>query len=616
MEELVMHSEGSTPTQDGRSIVQLFTRQVHRNPGAVALVDADRRLTYGQLDRHANRFASFLLGRHIGRGDRVAMAVERSPEAFVVLLGILKAGAAYVPLDLALPAARRAHIVRDAGARLIVAGSRKHVGGVDVPSVVLSEVTDDIEAKPEIAPPPVAEDDACCVLYTSGVSGTPKGVVVHAQALLNHFRWMMASHPIGEADVAIVHRSSALMAACWDYFGPLVSGASLVIVRERPVADMALTLRTAIEHNVTHASGTPSFWQGILDQPQKRLRQWAMLRLGITSGEPLSPALARAWRRAFPSGQLLNLYGSTECVRPLAYDVSELPDHTDVVPIGRPVPNVSVFVLDERGQPVPAGEVGELCVGGPCLFRGYLNQPALTQNRFVKNPLSANDSDILFRTGDRARRRADGLFELLGRTDGLVKIRGFRVELGDVEAALKRRPDVQDAAVLATAGIDDAPQLRAYIVARAAPAPSPAQLSAGLRSELPEYMIPTSFFALDRMPMTASGKVDRIRLLEQTRAAPDLPPAPGTIEERLSRIWSDVLHVSHVTGMSNFIELGGHSLLATRVAARVADEFNVDLPIDAFFSVTETLHSMAEGIDRLVAELATDHAPASGGSRM
>jgi acyl-CoA synthetase (AMP-forming)/AMP-acid ligase II/acyl carrier protein len=366
------------------------------------------------------------------------------------------------------------------------------------------------------------------------------------------------------------------------------------------VPDLRLILRTATEQRVTHVSGAPSTWRGLLDQPAARLRQWRTLRLGITSGEPIPPDLVWSWRRAFPSARLLNLYGLTECVRPLAFDTSRLSAEMTTVPLGDPTPNATIFVLDETGASVEDGTIGEIGVAGPCLADGYLRRPELTAERFVSIELADASTVIVFKTGDRGRLRPDGSIELIGREDNQVKIRGFRVELGDVEATLRRVDGVRDVAVVVEdRGLESA-RLVAYMSMRTAHQVSSEDVRAFLRRELPEYMVPAQCVIVDALPLTASGKVDRVRLSVGRRPAADQPiasPDPATAQ-RLARIWSDVIGMPNVAVTANFLELGGHSLQATRIAARVSDQFAVDLDMASFLSPTETVQSMADTIDR------------------
>jgi amino acid adenylation domain-containing protein len=572
-----------------------------------ALIFEERRMTYGQLNRRANQFARLLRERGAESGQVIAVSLDRSLDTFVVLLGVLKAGCAYVPLDPKLPPARRLSIAQDCKTKFLAVTERELLlDEFKGETVATWEIGDDLAAaSDENLDLPPAADDIACVLYTSGSTGRPKGVIVSGAAILNHARWMWTAYPFRDGDVALLHRSYMHMAATWDYFGPLLGGIPSVVMPGHQTSDPAVVIKACLEHGVSHISGSPGFWRAVLDQPAAVLKRWQTLRVGTTSGEQLPVSIVTDWLRTFPHARLLNVYGITEAVRPAVFETGAGDADDARVPIGRPLPHVIVHIVDETLVPVADGEVGEICVAGACLARGYFNLPELTEERFVPNPFE-EEWPTLFRTGDLGRRRADGNLEIVGRRDNQVKIRGFRVELEDVEAALQQSAAVRRAAVVAQGDHGSDRRLIAFVAPAAGASPTWLELRAFLEARLPDHMIPASFVIVPEIPLTSSGKIDRVAL-----AARDVPaaarrreascePERTMTEAALARIWSDVIGVADVGGDETFIEIGGHSLMAMQIASRVYDAFGVELPLETFFP-NPTLRAVSTIIDGLCA---------------
>ena len=592
-------------TATKQPLTSAFETAVAARDACTALLCDGLRMTYGELNRRANKFARVLRARGAESGDLVAISLDRCFDTYVVLLGILKAGCAYVPLDPMLPTARRMAVAHDCETRFLAVNDREllldefrgeTIATWEIGAALAAASDENLEIES-------AADDVACVLYTSGSTGMPKGVIVPGRAILSHAGWMWAAHPFRDGDAALLHRSYMHMAATWDYFGPLLGGIPTVLIPGHQTSDPAVILRACAEHGVTHVSGSPGFWRVLLDHPAELLERWRTLRVASTSGEQLPWGVAVDFRRVFPHARLLNVYGITEAVRPAAFDTSAIAADDLRVPIGSPLSNVAVHIVDEALAPVAAGEVGEISVAGPCLARGYLKQPELTAQRFVPNPFD-DGWPTLFRTGDLGRWRVDGNLEVIGRADQQVKIRGFRVELGDVEAALQQSPAVRRAAVVAPEERDGERRLIAYAIPAAAAHPSWLELRAFLAARLPDHMIPVSFVFVPELPLTASGKIDRVAL-----AALDIPATPrGAVGERgpdrtateqaLARIWSEVMGVVDIDGGQTFTEVGGHSLVAMQIASRVYAAFGVELPLETFFP-NPTLRAMSTAIDRL-----------------
>ena len=570
-------------------------------PDAPALLGRGRSLSYGELNRRANQLARYLLRHNPGPAERVAICFPRSSDMIVGLLGILKAGAAFVPMDLTLPVSRKLAILNDSGAAILLTADEDNVSSeFDGTTVVLREAQAQIdqEAASNLEQ---TGNSVLGVLYTSGVTGRPKGVVVPARAVLNHARWMYQTFPLRQSDVGLMHRSTMLISSTWDYFGPLLGGIPSLVLSENEAADPLVVWKNAIANQVSLVSASPAFWDAILDHVERRPFEWRTLRLATISGEQVSVRIVRRWQRQFPNACLLNVYGSTECVRPTVYDTSALSADAERVPVGTPISNVQVHILDDQLRPLPDGEHGEICVSGLCLTEGYLNLPLLTEERFIRNS-TLTDGEVLFRTGDIGRILADGNLEVTGRRDQQVKIRGYRVELGDVEAALLQFSRLRQAVVMATEDPSSGKRLVAYVVADVNPPPSPAMLREFLTAKLPDYMIPAFFVALKELPLTRSGKTDWNALLDPAihLNVEDKKPKEliGATEQSLAGIWAEVFNIDEIGRGDDFYDLGGHSVMAMQIASRVLDTFGVELPMEIFTSC-RTLGAMAKCIDDL-----------------
>jgi acyl-coenzyme A synthetase/AMP-(fatty) acid ligase/acyl carrier protein len=403
-----------------------------------------------------------------------------------------------------------------------------------------------------------------------------------------------------DEDVAVAYRPCSLIASLWDHFGALLQGVTTVVAPSvGGIADPVAIVGLAAKYGVTHASGSPAFWQAITEQPPEHLALWRRMRLGITSGEQPSISVVRAWKRAFPSAKLLNMYSATECFRPCAFDVSDLDEAASTVPAGRPMPYVALTVVNGRSEPVSPGEVGEIEVAGPCVAVGYLNQPELTNERFAT---IGGTLGRRFRTGDLGRWLSGGVLEITGRTDDLVKVRGYRVELGDVEAALAQHGDLREVAVVAHEDPLGGRRLCAYVVPRVGCALTSTEIRRHARERLPAYMVPSVFISVDALPRTRSGKIDRQAL----------PPLPRQVaheavstsqrsftEYRVERIVADTMGVQCVDRDQKLIDLGVHSLMAMQIVARLYDEFEVHVPLYEFLSADLTITNLASSIDEL-----------------
>ncbi|HEY0510562.1 MAG TPA: amino acid adenylation domain-containing protein [Thermoanaerobaculia bacterium] len=581
-----------------------FEEQARRTPEALAVAGPEERLTYGELNRRANRLAHHLRRLGAGRGTRIAVALERSPELVTAALAVWKAGGAYLPLDPAGPAERLAGVVEDAGAPWVLTldrwagsfpGRAIRLDALDTdeePWAVESDLDPDRETGP---------GDAAYVIYTSGSTGRPKGVEVPHAGLGNLIDWHLRAYGVTPADRASLVASPAFDASVWEIWPALAAGASLHAPPREVAASPAALLEWLAAEGITLAFlPTPLAEEAL----SRELPPGLSLRALLTGGDRLRrvPAADLGFR-------LVNHYGPTEAaVVATCGDVR--PDIPQVIPgIGRPIDGVEVLLLDPGLRPVPLGVLGEICLGGQGLATGYPGHPDLTARRFVPHPLAAEPGARLYRTGDLARFRPDGRIEFAGRADDQVKIRGFRVEPGEVEARLAAHPAVLEAVVAAVNDGPAGPRLAAWIVPRPGTAPAAGELRDFLRAFLPEPMVPSAWVTLAALPLTSRGKVDRAALPPPAPAAPVSREAPrGEIEETLERLWREVLGIGAAGRDDNFFDLGGHSLALAAVHERLQAELDVRLPLVELFE-NPTLRSLAARLDRREAEMVASVPP-------
>jgi amino acid adenylation domain-containing protein len=561
-----------------RCVHELFEGQAERTPGAVALVFEGEEVTYTDLNGRANRLAHHLRGMGVGPEVRVALCLERGSDMVVGLLGVLKAGGAYVPLDPSYPAERLAYMLQDSGAAVLLTQERlrgllpEHAGPVvcldgDAAALLAwSTEAPEVEVSPE---------HLAYVIYTSGSTGRPKGAMNAHRGVVNRLWWMQQQYGLTAGDVVLQKTPFSFDVSVWEFFWPLLAGARLVLARPEGHRE-PLYLSELIERaGVTTLHFVPSMLQAFLEAGE--LGRCGSVGRVLCSGEALPPALASRCLEALPSAELHNLYGPTEC----AVDVSawQCARGAERVPIGRPVANTQLYVLDAHLQPVPAGVAGELYIGGIQVGRGYQGRAALTAERFVADPCGAEPGARLYRTGDLARWLSDGTLEFLGRADQQVKIRGFRIELGEIEARLAEHAAVRDAVVLAREDAPGEKRLVAYLVSEGEIGAE--ALRTHLLERLPDYMVPAAYVQLERLPLTPNGKVDHKALPapEGDAYARSGYEAPlGLVEETLAGIWAELLGVERVGRWDDFFQLGGHSLMAVTLIERMRRmELHVDV---------------------------------------
>jgi amino acid adenylation domain-containing protein len=528
----------------------------------------------------ADRWAARLTAAGIGPGDIVGVHLERSVELPVALLGIMRAGAAYLPLEPGLPPGRLQWLCADAGVRAVVTEAPDELSGlVDVTTLDVASL-DELEFDVTV-PEATAVDDVAYVLYTSGSTGLPKGVAVNHRALVNRLTWMTEALEIG-ADDAILHKTPiGFDVSVWELLLPLVTGARLVVARPGGHGEPAYLAEALRSRAVTIVHFVPSMLRAFLLDPQPGS---ARLRHVVCSGEQLTVALADDVAARYPRARVHNYYGPTEATIDVTAHEHTAHEHASdaPVPIGRPVSNTSVHVVDAGLRPVPANVPGELLLGGVQVAVGYLGRPRLTAERFIPDPFGAPGAR-LYRTGDRVRRRPDGALEFLGRMDRQAKIRGMRIEPGEVEAALRRQPGVAASVAAVRPGPAGEPWLLAWVVASpGAVVDVPATLAA-LRGTLPAHLVPSALLVVTELPRTASGKADIAALPDPAiiPATAGRRPPRGRVELTLARIWAEALGrpESDISATDDFFALGGNSLLAVVIAMRVRQELHRSLPV-------------------------------------
>ena len=573
---LVEWNDAAAPLPDGLCLHRLVEEQAERTPDSPAVVFADRSLTYRELDAAAGRLAARLQTAGVGPETIVGVLAERSPEMVVGLLAVLKAGGAYLPLDPDLPSERLAFMLADSRAAVVLTQERL-LGRLPeaAPAVLLLDSPAEETGPLSSCAMP---GNLAYVLYTSGSTGRPKAAMVSHRSIVNHMLWMQRRFPLAASDRVLQKTPFTFDASVWEFWAPLMAGAALVVALPGEHRDPVALTRRIQEHGATVLQVVPSLLRAL--QESGGLGECPSLRRVFCGGEALTADLVTAFFKSVDA-ELHNLYGPTETTVEIASWTCTPEDGRGPVPVGRPIDNTSVLILDLAGEPVPIGIPGELHVGGENVSRGYLGRPDLTAERFVPDPLG--DGTRLYRTGDLARFRPDGAAEVLGRLDFQVKIRGVRVELGEVEAALASHPGVREVCVLARGE-----HLVAYLVARQETAPQPVELREFLRPLLPAAMIPTAFLALPSFPLNHSGKVDRkalagIEMSSEAEAPADISYS-NPVEELIAGLWEEVLGRSPIRPGDDFFDLGGHSLLAIRVVSRIREAFGVDLPLAELFA--------------------------------
>ena len=577
----------------------------------MAIIYGDRQLTYRALNGRANQLAHYLRECGVGPEVPVAIYMERSVEMIVGLFAVLKSGGAYVPLDPNYPIERLAFMLQDTHAPVLLTQQRlvedrrasdprfsipflsehERLNSQSIVICVDSDWKNLIHNNTENPQNGAAADNLAYVIYTSGSTGNPKGVMVTHGSLLNAYLAWEEIYQLRHATTTHLQMASfSFDVFSGDCMRALCSGKKLVLCPTEFLLDAPALYRLMLREGVDCAEFIPAVMRNLCQYLEENKRSLEFMHILVVGSETwYVEEFQKIHSLCGPNTQVINSYGLTEATIDSSYFRGRLqgsfPDRS--VPIGRPFPNTHLYVLDGYLQPVPVGVPGELHIGGAGLARGYLNRPDLTAKNFIPNPFSENPGEYLYKTGDLVRYLPDGNIELIGRLDNQVKIRGFRIELGEIEAVLGTHPAVREALVTTWEVSPGDKRLAAYVVPKQRSSATPSELLSFLGDKLPYYMVPSSFIFLERLPLTANGKVDRGALpgpegngseLEETFVLPRTP-----IEETLTGIWAELLRLKRVSIDDNFFRLGGHSLLATQLTSRLRDAFHIDLPVRALF---------------------------------
>lgn len=607
MANLATNSRAPDASPPWRDLNSLFEAQARKTPAAPAIVSGSKSVSYGDLDARAETLARALELRAIGPESIVGVCVPRSPEMVVAMLAVLRAGAAYLPLDPGNPTARNTLMAQDVESNLVVAvheslGAISRESGLLV--VDLATITgpedDELRAKGRRSARP---ENLAYAMFTSGSTGRPKAVGIPQRAVVNRLLWGQAVYPLQPADRVLQHAPSTFDFSVWEIFAPLIFGAAVVLTAPELHRNVEAVVALMVEARVTAAHFVPSALSVILRHPL--ISECKSLRYVFSGGEQLDASDRDRFFELLPDAVLYNQYGPTEtCIDSTCWEC-RAEDRGQRVPIGFPIDNTQTIILDANLQPLPVGATGELFVAGDGLARGYLHRADLTAEKFLPHPFPDFPGERLYRTGDLARYRASGEIEWLRRADDQIKLRGFRIELGEVHAAVKRHPSVNEV-VVSLVEVGGEARLVAYLVAAPVEDEELRSFVAGL---LPPHMIPANFVRLPALPLLPSGKLDRGALPRPqvhdasptNESSRDLSPT----ETIIARIWADVLKLEQVHADDDFFVLGGHSLLATVVVSRLREALDLDFPLSFIFE-SPTVGQLAGRVSALGRELTQD----------
>jgi amino acid adenylation domain-containing protein len=584
-----------------RTLHEWIETQVESTPDAHAVTFEGKDITYRELNHRANQVAHHLQGLGVGPDVPVGVFLERSLEMVVALLGILKAGGAYLPLDPDYPKDRLAFMLEDAEPPVLLTHSELVPVLPEHRSKIVCFDTDkaSLDREPDTNPlQSCTRENLAYVIYTSGSTGRPKGVPNQHAGVVNRLLWMQGAYRLDGTDRVLQKTPYSFDVSVWEFFWPLMTGACLVVARPEGHQQPDYLVNVIREQKITTMHFVPSMLRIFLES--QGVESCRSLRRVFCSGEALPLELQKRFFQLL-GAELHNLYGPTEAAVDVTYWQCTPNSRLSIVPIGRPIWNTQIYILDKYLQPVPIGIAGELHIGGAGLARGYLKRPEMTAERFISDPFSGRARARLYKTGDLARFLPDGNLEYLGRTDHQVKIRGFRIELGEIEAVLCQHPAVREAVVIAREDVPGEKRLVGYLVARP-PQPEVRALRELLKKKLPEYMVPALFVFLEKLPLTASGKADRKALPAPEQQQPELDgrfvPPETEMERKIARVWKEVLGMDHVSIDEHFFDLGGHSLLLVRVHGRLRETLRTEFPIVTLFE-HPTVGSLAAHLSQL-----------------
>jgi amino acid adenylation domain-containing protein len=591
------------PVPEYDLVHSLFEKQVQATPDVIAVMHGGQQCTYVELNTRANELARYLVGLGVGPNRVVGICVQRGLSMIVGVLGILKAGGAYLPLDPNYPPERLKYMLEDARPGVLIA-QRKLVDSLptcDAQIVLLDETLMDPDITIDPASLPSSAKDMVYLIYTSGSTGKPKGTAMEHYSMVNLMEWHRRELPTTAGQRVLQFAALSFDVAFQEIFSTLTAGGTLVMLDEQARADPRALLQLLTNFRIERLFVPPLLLQSLAEFCNTGPTAPDSLRDVITAGEQLriSPEISAFFRR-LGGCRLHNHYGPTETHVVTSLTLSGAPEQWPALPaIGRPVSNTQIYLVDEHMQPVPIGVAGEICIGGRGVARGYLGRPELTAQRFVADQFGKSRASKLYRTGDLGRWRSNGVIEYLGRNDGQVKIRGYRIELGEIEASLERHEHIREAAVIAREDTPGDKRLVAYITRGNGVDPDIEDVKTHLRAGLPDYMVPSMFVILDRLPVNPNGKLDRKALpapSPDAQRSKEYEAPEGECEEMLARIWVEMLHQTQVGRRDNFFELGGHSLHVIKLTAKVKERLGVDLAVPVIF-MNPTLRQQARVVE-------------------
>lgn len=596
-QQKILHEFNMTKVDYGkpRCVHQYFEEQARRSPHSLAVKIANRSLSYKRLNCLASYVALKLRELGVGPDSLVGVSMTRSLEMVVALLGILKAGGAYVPLDPDLPPERLSFMERDAGLSILLTQEKliTTMKGIAKSTVAIdTQIAEAHAFEGDYSNPQVTPEDLLYMIYTSGSTGNPKGVLVPHKGIVNWLLWMQHEFDVSHHDRVLQKASLSFDVSAWECFLPLITGGTLILAEPGKEADTGYMADLLVESHVSLAQFVPSLLSPLLEE--SRLKECSSLRHVMCGGEPLPPSLIKRFHQKL-NAKLCNSYGPTEAsIGVTKWNCCRSASPVEV-PIGRPIANIKIYVLDEWYQPVPIGATGEIFISGG-LARGYHNQSTLSSERFVHNPYGSGTYSLMYKTGDIGKLLQDGNIVFLGRLDRQIKIRGLRIELGEIESVLATHPDIRDAVVQAIDGRQDTQALAAYVVPKQGRVLNESNIRDLMIRQLPQYMVPAYFLCLENLPLNPNGKVDYAALpvptldrSSQRRTSPLIPPE-SDLQQTLVELWASILGLDEISIDDSFFDLGGHSLLAARLVAKVAQMTGAKLQLrDVFDAPTVAL---------------------------
>lgn len=590
-----------------KTVVDLFEEQVLRCPDKAAVRCGKEQVSYGQLNRRVNRLARYLKRNGVGKESCVVLLMERSIAMLESILAIWKAGGAYIPVDVAYPEERLRVILEESKSPVVVTLSEYTSQSLskDTASrwIALDQVMDSINREsPENMDTEAGPENLAYVIFTSGSTGKPKGAMVEHIGMLNHMFAKINDMELSDTSIIANNASHCFDISVWQMFCALILGGTTIIYPNELVLNPDVFIDTVIADEVTVLEVVPSFLSAMLEQLVHKNRQFPRMKYLLVTGETLKPNLVRKWFEMFRGIKLVNAYGPTEASDDITHCIMEKDPERESIPIGRPVQNFKIYILDPWMKLCPVGIAGEICVAGIGVGRGYLNNPEKTKEAFMINPFGT-EGERLYKTGDIGRWTAAGEIDFIGRKDFQVKVRGFRIELGEIETALEKHPFIHQSAVAVREDIPGNKYITAYFEGVPGNVPENGELRHFLAQSIPEYMIPSVFVPMERLPLNSNGKIDRraLPVPDFSSGGRETYIAPQTaLQKEIAGIWENLFDFSPIGLDDDFLELGGHSLLATQLVFRLNAHFDISVPLREVLTKGRTVRGLTEIVEELL----------------